>query len=95
MSLRVHRFIVLISLILLTLSPRTDGQIPEGWEIVEITNTPTLFDGEPEINDRGQIVFTGSVGSSFADREIFVYDRGGLYRITDDGLFDEEPSLNN
>ena len=71
------------------------GQIPDGWEIVEITNDPEFYDRRVDINDRGQIVFQRWNYPSPTDSEIMLYDRGVLIQITDDDAFDWLPRINN
>ena len=74
---------------------RAGGQIPEGWEIVEITSEPSVFDSVPDINDRGQIVFVRTLGPGATDTEIFLYDHGRLTQVTDDEIVDGFPRINN
>ena len=45
------------------------GQIPPGYEVVQITNTP-LTEFFPEINNRGQIVFAVTLGTGNSTVEI-------------------------
>ncbi len=72
------------------------GQIPEGWEIVTITDDPDVFDGIPDINDRGQMVFSRQLDlSDRASSEIFLYDRGNLIRLTNDDVRDVLARINN
>ena len=74
---------------------RAAGQIPEGWEIVEITDDSAFDDGPPDINDRGQIVFDRWRYPDLAQTEIMLYDRGELIQITDDDIRDVYPAINN
>ncbi len=92
--MRLRNTVPFILMVAFAAAPRACGQIPEGWEIVEITSTPTVFDGSADINDRGQVVFTGALGPSRSDWEIFVYDRGRLLQITRDDLWDTAPAIN-
>jgi hypothetical protein len=72
------------------------GQIPEGWEIIEIFPAGTeYYCGPPDINDRGQIVFHRRLWPSLTDIEIFLYDRGTLVQLTDDKVYDSFPRINN
>jgi hypothetical protein len=71
------------------------GQIPEGWEIIQITSDPEFVDGPPDINDRGQIVFARRPWPDLAGMEIFLYDRGKLVQLTDDDVQDAAPRINN
>ena len=71
------------------------GQIPDGWEIIEITNDPSFYDGRPDINDKGQIVFHRWPYPDQTQIEIMLYDRGELIQLTDDDVKDVFPKLNN
>ena len=73
------------------------AQIPEGWEIVEITNDPAFFDNAPDINDRGQVVFMRTVAPSLdlQTAEVMLYDRCELIQLTDDDVYDGLPKINN
>jgi len=89
------RYILLTAALLL--APHVLAQIPEGWEIVEIFPAGTEFYcGPPDINDRGQVVFHRSLWPpDLPKNEIFIYDRGHLMQVTDDGVYDAFPRINN
>jgi hypothetical protein len=75
--------------------PPACGQIPEGWEIVTITDDPEIFDNNPDINDRGQIVFHRRLTNDSNSSEVLLYDRGLLVQLTNNNLRDNNPRLNN
>jgi hypothetical protein len=71
------------------------GQIPEGWEVVRVTND-SFYDGPPAINCMGQIVWSKRINNQFDREEIFLYDIDGTVRqITDDNVRDAFPDIND
>ena len=69
-------------------------EIPEGFEIVEITRSD-YFTGFPTINNCGQIAFDQQLGPEHADKEIFLYDNGRLTRITHNAVRDRGTHIND
>ena len=69
-------------------------EIPEGFEIVEITRSD-YFTGFPTINNCGQIAFDQQLGPDFSSKEIFLYDNGQIRRITDDEVSDRLCAIND
>ncbi len=92
---RLKNTVPFIIMVAFAAAPRAGGQIPEGWEIVTITNDPSILDARVDMNDRGQIVFDRRTGAGDATFEIFLYDRGRLVQVTDDDTFDWDPAINN
>jgi hypothetical protein len=71
------------------------GQIPAGYEIVQVTQNP-YYEPFPRINNHGQIVFTAWLDtSSRLTEEIFLYDNGELIQLTDDEIQDVGPDIND
>jgi hypothetical protein len=71
------------------------GQIPEGWEVVRVTND-SFYDGPPAINCMGQVVWSKRINNDFDREEIFLYDIDGtVRRITDDNVRDAFPDIND
>ncbi|MFQ5463490.1 MAG: hypothetical protein ACE5E5_12815 [Phycisphaerae bacterium] len=69
------------------------GQVPQGFEIVQITSSPKTL-RSTRINRCGQIVY--HEGSSWQDEtEIFLYDNGVLRQITDNNYSDSLPDIND
>ena len=68
-------------------------EIPEGFEIVEITRSD-YFTGFPTINNCGQIAFDQQLGPEQADKEIFLYDNGKIARITSNNVRDCSAKIN-
>jgi len=84
-----------LSITVLSISPVwAQVEIPEGFEIVEITRSRyhTLF---PEINNCGQIAFDQFLTPEHASREIFLYDNGRLIRITHNDIEDNVAQIND
>jgi hypothetical protein len=70
------------------------GQIPEGWEVVRVTND-SFYDGPPAINCMGQVVWSKRL-AGFDGEEIFMRDVDGtVIRITDDNVRDAFPDIND
>jgi len=63
------------------------AEIPEGYEVIEIARSP-WYVRYPRINNCGQIVFDWQYGPDGNDREIFLYDNGGLVRLTDNDVYE-------
>jgi len=94
---RPNLFLSLVALLPPSLVPlRGIAQIAEGWEIVEIFPAGTEFNcSDPDINDRGEIVFHRRRWPTLRQTEIILYDRGRLTQITNDDIRDVIPRLNN
>ncbi len=73
----------------------TRGQVnlPEGFEVVEVSRSD-YYTGAPSMNNCGQIMYDMRLGPNFGDREMFLYDNGRLTQITDDDVSDRIPSIN-
>jgi len=69
-------------------------QIPPRYEIVQITENP-YKESRPAINNHAQCVFRGRLGANEFSDEIFLYDDGELIRLTDDGVRDTDPDIND
>jgi hypothetical protein len=70
------------------------GQIPEGWEVVRVTND-SFYDGPPAINCMGQVVWSKRL-AGFDGEEIFLRDVDGtVIRITNDNVRDAFPDIND
>jgi hypothetical protein len=70
------------------------GQIPEGWEVVRVTND-SFYDGPPAINCMGQVVWSKRL-AGFDGEEIFMRDIDGtVIRITNDNVRDAFPDIND
>ncbi len=66
---------------------------PKGFEVVYFAAADRL-PGWPNINDCGQVVFwQGYISAS--DAEIYLYDNGVVYNITDDDVADAWPDIND
>lgn len=70
------------------------GQVPPGFEVIQITDDPD-YDGPPSINNCGQVVFSKRIGNDFNHEEIFLWDNGTLIQITDDDHRDAFPKIND
>jgi len=68
------------------------GQIPEGYEVIEITHNPDYEYGM-SINNCGELVFSRRISQSELFEEIFLYDNGALYQLTDDAIRDAFPDI--
>jgi hypothetical protein len=84
----------LTACVLCVLTSTTLAQIPPGFELVRVTWEPQYYDGVPEVNDCGEVVFETRLGSSWADAEIFLYQEGRLLRLTDNNDRDVVPDIN-
>jgi hypothetical protein len=69
------------------------GQIPDGFELIEVTSGPDQH-GSPAINNCGQIVYTYGVQGT-AGQEVFLYDNGALTQITTNQVSDAYPDIND
>lgn len=75
---------------------RAPLRIPPGFEIVQLTDDPSVYDYRPKINNRGQIVFTRwYVPGDHRTKEILLYDRGRITRLTNDYVGDALPDIND
>lgn len=88
------RFAILLILVLLVGVSPVGGQIPPGYELIQITDDPD-YDGPPSINNCGQVVFSKRIGNDFNREEIFLWDNGVLTQITDDDHRDAFPKIND
>lgn len=69
------------------------GQIPVGFEVVDVTSGP-MFHAQPQTNNCGEFVyFTGYVWHATA--EVWLYDNGSIIRVTDNELPDATPDIND
>ncbi|MHC4092261.1 MAG: hypothetical protein ACYSVY_18650 [Planctomycetota bacterium] len=69
------------------------AQIPDGFELVEVTSGPDQH-GVPAINICGQIVFTYGVQATVV-QEVFLYDNGALTQMTNNLVSDTFPDIND
>ena len=91
----MYRLIVMFAVGLLAAIPPARGQVPFGYEIVDVTSNP-YYEPVPRINNRGQIVFTTWFDvSRRGTAEIFLYDDGELTRLTNDDVYDGLPDIND
>jgi hypothetical protein len=70
------------------------AQVPPGWELVQITDDSD-YDARPSLNNCRQVVFSKRINNSIPDEEIFLWDGGQLTRLTDDGVNDFIPNIND
>jgi hypothetical protein len=84
----------MIVVVLLAISAAGQVQIPPGYEIVQLTETP-YRENRPAINNHGQIVFCGRLGANEFSDEIFLREDGELIRLTDDDVRDSDPDIND
>ena len=71
------------------------GELPPGFEIVQITFDPD-HDIGARINNCGQFVFSKRIGQLFDQEEIFLYgNNGDIVQITDDEVRDAFPDIND
>lgn len=71
-----------------------DVNIPAGFEIIHITDDP-YYSGIPSINNCGQVVFSLKIDNQDALQEIYFYDNGVLYPLTNDTIEDNFPDIND
>jgi len=71
------------------------AQIPEGYELIQITFDPEYYDRFASMNNCGQIAICKKMGPSWNDAEILVYDNGRTTRLTFNNIKDRVPLLNN
>lgn len=83
---------ILVSFAVLGAAAPSPGQIPPGWEIIQITDDD-WYDGPPSINNCGQIVFSKRLNNFHEAEEIFLWNRGILSRLTDDDVRDAHPHV--
>ena len=71
------------------------AQIPPGFEVIQLTDTPTR-DAWARINNVRQIVYERRLDGTSASGEIFLYDdrTGQTIRLTNDNVKDAFPSVN-
>ena len=84
-----------------------DGSDYSGYEVFLYDGSTTtqltdndVYDGEPQINDNGDVVWVGGVdslsgGSDFLGGEIFLYDGLQTTRLTNNNYIDMSPKINN
>ncbi len=85
------------SIVVLLALPASPGQqIPAGYEIVQLTNTP-YPEAFVSMNNAGQIVWAGKLGPTNDTVEIFLYDgaTGATTQLTDDNVHDFLPEIND
>ena len=63
------------------------GQIPPGFELVQITSTPEL-EFDPRINNRGQILYWVELTQDPNSAEVMFYEDGRFTQITNDNVRD-------
>jgi len=68
------------------------AQIPEGYEVIEVTHNPD-FESGISLNNCGELAFSRRIDQSEALEEIFRYDNGALHRITNDAIRDAFPEI--
>lgn len=71
------------------------AQIPDGYEIVHVTDNPNDYSAVPRINACGEIVFSTRINQSESLEEIFLYDNGRLSQLTDNTIRDAFPDIND
>ncbi|MGE0481159.1 MAG: hypothetical protein AB7Q17_11870 [Phycisphaerae bacterium] len=77
------------------LAASAGGQIPPGYEFIQITNSPSYEYGAA-INNHGQIVFTSrpaQLNEMFDD--LYLWENGVVTRLTDDDVRDCYPDIND
>jgi hypothetical protein len=72
------------------------AQIPPGYELVQVS-PPGVPCRDPDMNERGQIVFSAELGEPYVSREIMLYDPadGSLTQITNDNINDGIAHIGN
>ncbi|MCH8253271.1 MAG: hypothetical protein IID36_12540 [Planctomycetes bacterium] len=83
-----------VSILIFTGAPGV-AQIPEGFEVAQVTFDPEFWDSGVSINNCGEIVFHKRMGMPVETTEIFLYDNGRLTRLTDDNYHDAFPDNND
>ena len=84
-----------ISLVLATLWPAAGvalAQIPEGYEVVRLTNDLGIH-VRANINNRSEVVWSSSFPPTVSD--VWLFSRGRRYRITSEGTYDIRPDIND
>lgn len=73
------------------------GQVnlPPGFEIVDFAVSDDLTGTTPDINECGQIVFDKKLNNIWAHFEVFLYDNGNIFRMTENNEGDVFPRINN
>ncbi len=74
--------------------PRIINGVPPGFELVRLTNDPTMQHSIPDINDRGEIVF-GKFISGTDVWTIHVFSNGVFRQVTPDDAIRLNPAINN
>lgn len=93
MALLFHYARTCATLAFAVLVTQAAGQIPVGFEVVEVAEGPTFHAG-PRLNQCGEFVyFTGYPWRT--DSEIWLYDNGAILRVTDNTLPDATPDIND
>ena len=77
----------------LALAP-AHAQIPPGYEVIRLTDDPDM-DGDPAINNFGEVVWSKRIDQGFDTEEIFLWDGVRVRRITNDGIRDAFPDIND
>jgi hypothetical protein len=83
-----------LPILLWTLCPTlVAAEIPDGFEVVQITADPNLERGV-RLNACGEIVLAKWFGQTGDLAEIFLYDNGATLRLTDNAVADVLPNIN-
>jgi hypothetical protein len=88
---RVSRTIIALAFLW---APTAVGQLPVGFELVEVTRDPNQ-DDSVILNDCGQVVFVKEFGQRYEGREIMLHDNGATTRITTNDVPDVSADINN
>ncbi|RJP31107.1 MAG: hypothetical protein C4547_15785 [Phycisphaerales bacterium] len=73
----------------------TGVEIPDGYELVQIQHDWEFHDTVQSMNDCGQAVFHKRMGPSNRNLEIFLYDNGNSFRLTDNVVHEAYPDIND
>ncbi|MCC7293700.1 MAG: hypothetical protein IT449_16705 [Phycisphaerales bacterium] len=84
---------VAASLTLFAAASALHAQLP-GFEIVQITSD-SPDDSGSQLNNCGQVVFRKRIGESWSTSEIFLYDNGKVFRLTNDNNRDVHPTIDD
>jgi hypothetical protein len=84
----------IIVVMLLAVSAAGEVQIPRGYEIVQLTETPER-EMDAAINNHGQCVFVARLGTDHLSDEILLYSDGEFLQLTDDDVRDAYPDIND
>jgi hypothetical protein len=88
------RALFLLAIVGWAVAGNARAQIPPGYELVRITDTP-YHESYARLNNHGQIVFLAHLTPDALTHEIFLYDAGQLIRLTDDNFRDGGPDIND